>query len=58
MLEFARRYKGLVFTTTMPTRNAPNNAMGYCKTLGIINATRSPRTSPDVLQPRRRIGRG
>ena len=35
-------YSGLTLTTTIPARNAPNMATGYCKRLGIINATRSP----------------
>ena len=46
-------YSGLVLTTTMPARSTPNSATGYCRTFGIINATRSPRDQPGfLLQPR------
>ncbi len=35
-------YSGLVLTTIRPARSAPNRAIGYCSTLGIMIATRSP----------------
>ncbi|MNP30673.1 hypothetical protein D3C76_1237560 [compost metagenome] len=35
-------YSGLVLTTIRPARRAPNTAMGYCSTLGICTAMRSP----------------
>ena len=41
-------YSGLVFTTTMPARSTPNSAIGYCRTFGIIRATRSPAARPDL----------
>jgi len=39
-------YSGLTFTTTRPARRTPNSATGYCSTLGIISATRSPFCRP------------
>ena len=38
-------YIGLVLTTTSPARKAPNSTIGYCSTLGIMIATRSPLVS-------------
>ena len=35
-------YIGLTFTTVRPARRIPNVAMGYCRQLGIMIATRSP----------------
>ena len=39
-------YCGFTLTTTSPARSTPNRATGYCSTLGIISATRSPRCKP------------
>ena len=39
-------YSGLTLTTTQPARNTPATATGYCGTLGIISATRSPLARP------------
>ena len=35
-------YIGLVLTTVRPARSTPNTAIGYCRQLGIMIATRSP----------------
>ncbi len=35
-------YNGLTFTTVSPARRMPNVAIGYCRQLGIMIATRSP----------------
>ena len=39
-------YSGLTLTTTSPARRMAATATGYCGTLGIMMATRSPRTRP------------
>ncbi|MCY1559798.1 hypothetical protein D9M68_968710 [compost metagenome] len=39
-------YSGFTLTTTSPARRMPATATGYCGTLGIMMATRSPLTSP------------
>jgi hypothetical protein len=39
-------YSGLTLTTTMPARRMPATATGYCGTLGIMMATRSPGARP------------
>ena len=43
-------YKGLKFTTTKPARKIPATATGYCGTLGIMIATRSPFASPRLCK--------
>ena len=35
-------YIGLTLTTVRPARSTPKMAMGYCRQLGIMMATRSP----------------
>ncbi len=35
-------YIGLTLTTVNPARSTPNVAIGYCRQLGIMIATRSP----------------
>ena len=36
----------------MPARSTPNSAMGYCRILGIMSATRRPALEPGfLLQP-------
>ena len=39
-------YSGLVLTTTIPARSAPNMAIGYCSVLGSMIAMRSPLLKP------------
>ena len=39
-------YSGLTLTTTRPARSTAATATGYCGTLGIMMATRSPRCRP------------
>ena len=39
-------YSGLTLTTTKPARKMAATATGYCGTLGIMMATRSPLTRP------------
>ncbi len=39
-------YKGFTLTTTKPVRIKAATTTGYCGTLGIITATRSPFTKP------------
>jgi hypothetical protein len=39
-------YSGLTFTTTKPARRMAATATGYCGTLGIMMATRSPLARP------------
>ena len=39
-------YSGLTFTTTKPARRMAATATGYCGTLGIMIATRSPFARP------------
>jgi len=39
-------YSGLTLTTTRPARRMAATATGYCGTLGIMTATRSPRCRP------------
>ena len=43
-------YSGLTLTTTSPARNTPATATGYCGTLGIMIATRSPFSSPRLCR--------
>ena len=43
-------YSGLTLTTTKPARSTAATAIGYCGTLGIISATRSPRCRPRVCR--------
>ena len=51
-------YSGLVLTTTMPARSTPNSAIGYCRTLGIMSATRSPWPKPGLSAAARPQTRG
>ena len=39
-------YSGFTFTTTKPARKIAATAIGYCGTLGIMMATRSPLAKP------------